>query len=27
VTGPPPRLAWSFVNGLKRRPARLGGTR
>ncbi|MGY1737526.1 cytochrome P450 [Geodermatophilus sp. SYSU D00684] len=27
VTGPPDRLASSFVNGLKRLPARLGGTR
>jgi cytochrome P450 len=27
VTGPPHRLASSFVNGLKRLPARLGGTR
>jgi cytochrome P450 len=27
VTGPPHRLASSFVNGLKRLPARLGGDR
>ncbi len=27
VTGPPDRLASSFVNGLKRLPARLGGSR